>query len=194
MESTPIGIQDIESVHYANLTDIARRIQDQLISPVELTRHMLERIARVDGVLKSYATVTSERALAAAKKAEEEIGAGRYRGPLHGVPIAVKDLCYTAGTRTMGGLAVLQDFVPREDATVVSRLEAAGAVLLGKLALTEGAMAGYHRQFAIPVNPWNESYHIETLPVAVDGGRVERHRLKPLHLAGGISPSRPDAS
>ena len=87
--------------------------------------------------------------------AEQDICAGTYRGPLHGVPVAVKDLCFTTGVRTMGGTKVLVDHVPAFDATVVARLHAAGAVLLGKLNLTEGAMGGYHPDFAIPVNPWH---------------------------------------
>jgi len=147
-----------DELHYASLTDVARLIESGRLSPVELTRNMLERIEAVDGTLKSYATVTPERALADAERAEQEIANGRYRGPLHGVPVAVKDLCYTNGTRTMGGLNVYRDFVPDFDGTAVARLEAAGAVLLGKLNLTEGAMAGYHPDFDIPVNPWNADY------------------------------------
>lgn len=145
-------------LHYNSLTDIARLIESRQVSPTELTRLLLERIAHVDGYLKSYATLTTERALGAARQAERDIASGNYRGPLHGIPVAVKDLCYTRGTRTMGGLAVRRDFVPDYDATVVTRLERAGAVLLGKLNLTEGAMAGYHPQFPIPVNPWNADY------------------------------------
>lgn len=145
-------------LHYRTLTDVARMIEARQISPVELTEAMLRRIDAVDRELKSYATVTSSRALASAREAEEQIAAGRYRGKLHGMPIAVKDLCYTQGIRTMGGLGLLRDFVPDHDATVVSKLEGAGAVLLGKLNLTEGAMAGYHPDFDIPVNPWNASY------------------------------------
>jgi amidase len=97
----------------------------------------------------------AEAALKEAQNAEQEIASGNYRGPLHGVPIAVKDLCYTRGIRTMGGAKVNADFVPDFDATVVTRLAEAGAVLLGKLNLTEGAMAGYHPEFQIPKNPWN---------------------------------------
>lgn len=123
---------------------------------VELTKAMLKRIARLEPRLQSYATVTADRALATAEAADAAIQSGDYRGPLHGVPIAVKDLCYTKGVRTMGGLKVLADFEPDFDATVVSKLEQAGAVLLGKLNLTEGAMGGYHRDFDIPVNPWDE--------------------------------------
>jgi amidase len=147
-----------DTVHYASLLDTARLIQSKELSPVDLTNWMLDRIAAVDGRLRSYATVTTERALAAAQDAAQEIARGRYRGPLHGMPIAVKDLCFTRGIRTMGGTAVLRDFVPTQDGTVVARLERAGAVLLGKLNLTEGAMAGYHPDFAIPVNPWNADY------------------------------------
>ena len=96
-----------------------------------------------------------EEARAAARAAEREIAAGKYRGPLHGVPIAVKDLCYTKGIRTMGGTAVRKDFVPDVDATVVSKLRDAGAVLLGKLNLSEGATAGYNPALDVPLNPWN---------------------------------------
>ncbi|MDX1403111.1 MAG: amidase [Woeseiaceae bacterium] len=149
---------DRGALHYASLEDIAAMLQAREVSPLELTEMMLQRIELVDGTLKSYATVTAERALQAAGKAEQEIAAGRYRGPLHGVPIAVKDLCYTRGVPTMGGMAVLADFVPDYDATAVARLESAGAVLLGKLNLTEGALLGYHRDFDIPVNPWNADY------------------------------------
>jgi amidase len=144
----------LDSIHYANLSSVAELIKSREISPIELTEHMLNRIASIDSRLNSYATVTADRAMGGARKAEQEIGAGNYRGPLHGIPIAVKDLCYTAGIRTMGGLKVLQDFVPDYDATVVEKLESAGAVLLGKLNLTEGALSGYNPEFDIPVNPW----------------------------------------
>ena len=149
---------DRRPFHYASLSEIAALLETGEISPVELTEWMLERIAEVDDELKSYATVTADRALNAARQAEQEILAGQYRGKLHGIPIAVKDLCFTKGVKTMGGMGVLKDFVPDYDATVISRLESAGAVLLGKLNLTEGAMLGYHPDFDIPVNPWNADY------------------------------------
>ena len=142
-------------LHYLGLNEIALLIESRDISPVELTQLVLDRIETVDGRLKSYATVMTDRAMAAAHVAEEEIQGGHYRGRLHGVPIAVKDLCYTRGVRTMGALAVLRDFVPDFDATVVARLQEAGAIILGKLNLTEGAMVGYHPDFDIPVNPWD---------------------------------------
>ena len=145
-----------DDLHYARITDIAGLLEHRELSPVELTTHMLERISALDSQLNSYQTVMAEQAMAAAKKAESEIVAGDYRGPLHGIPVAVKDLCFTRGVPTRGGLPVLRDFVPDHDATVIQHLESAGAILLGKLNLTEGAMVGYHPDFKIPVNPWNK--------------------------------------
>jgi amidase len=140
---------------YLTLTDVSRRIQSRELSPVDLTQRMLDRIAAVDSRLKSYATVMRDEALAAARAADQEIRGGKYRGPLHGVPLGVKDLCYTKGVRTMGGTKVRENFVPDFDATVVARLRDAGAVLLGKLNLSEGAAAGYNPARDVPLNPWN---------------------------------------
>jgi amidase len=147
---------DRTDLHFKTLTDVAGHIRRHEMSSLEVTTAILNRIASLDTTLKSYATVMEDHALASAKKADNEIAAGRYRGPLHGIPIAVKDLCFTKGIRTMGGSTVFAEHVPDYDSTVVKRLESAGAVLLGKLNLTEGAMAGYHPDFDIPVNPWNK--------------------------------------
>ena len=141
-------------LHYQTIAEVGARLRSRELSPVELASAILERIEALDGGLKSYATVMAESAMASARAAEQEIAAGNYRGGLHGVPIAVKDLCFTTGVATMGGAQVLRDFVPGFDGTVVRKLNAAGAVILGKLNLTEGAMAGYNPEFDIPVNPW----------------------------------------
>jgi amidase len=141
-------------LHYRGLTEVAAEIRSGARSPVDLTRTLLARIEQLEPRLHAYYTVTAKRALDAAETAQREIAAGKYRGPLHGVPIALKDLCFTTGVRTTGGSGVRRDFVPTHDATVVARLDAAGAVLLGKLATTEGAMAGYHPDFEVPRNPW----------------------------------------
>ncbi len=141
-------------LHYQTISEVAARLKARELSPVELTTVILERIEALDGNLKSYATVMADSALTSARVAEQEIATGNYRGGLHGVPIAVKDLCFTTGVATMGGARVLRDFVPDFDGTVVRKLNAAGAVILGKLNLTEGAMAGYNPEFDIPVNPW----------------------------------------
>ena len=147
-----------DELHYQTIQELSSQIKSGALSPVTLTEALLARIEAHDGRLKSYATVMAESALAEARTAEAEIAAGRYLGPLHGIPIAVKDLCYTKGVRTMGGCAVLADHVPDFDATVVRRFREAGAVLLGKLNLTEGAMAGYNPAFDVPENPWKESH------------------------------------
>ena len=147
-----------EQLHYKTITELSGLIKSREISAVEVTEAQLARIEAVDGKLKSYATVMADQAMADARRADEEIAAGTYRGPLHGIPVAVKDLCYTTGVRTMGGTQVLADHVPDFDATVVSRFREAGAVLLGKLNLTEGAMAGYNPKRQVPQNPWREDH------------------------------------
>ena len=118
-------------LHFKSIQTIGEEIRTGEVSPIDLTRYMLDRINTHDEKLKSYVTVMADTALAEAKAAEDEIARGHYRGPLHGVPIAVKDLCFTKGIRTMGGCAVLMDHVPDFDATVVRRLRDAGAGLLG---------------------------------------------------------------
>ena len=143
-----------EDHSFDTIESLAPQIASGDISPVDLAQAQLERIDALDGELMSYATVMADSALAEAQQAADEIAAGNYRGPLHGIPIAVKDLCYTTGVRTMGGTKVLENFIPDFDSTVVARFQEAGAVLLGKLNLTEGAMAGYNRARQVPVNPW----------------------------------------
>lgn len=145
-------------LHYLSLDDVARRLKARTLSSVEVTRAMLDRIAKVDGNLKSYATVTPERALADAAARDAEAASGRLRGPLHGVPVAVKDLCNTAGVPTAAGMAIHRHNIPDRDATVVARLKAAGAVILGKLQMTEGAFGAHHPTIPAPTNPWNAGY------------------------------------
>ena len=97
-------------MHYRSLSETARLLQTKAISPVELTRHMLDRVAAVDRNLKSYVTVMADRALDAARRAEAEIQSGRYRGPLHGMPIGMKDLCYTRGVATAPGTKIYSGY------------------------------------------------------------------------------------
>jgi amidase len=144
--------------HYLELMEIATRIKAREVSPVAVTHAIIDRIASLDGALGSYSLVTADAAMAQAEAAEAEITAGRYRGPLHGVPIAVKDLCWTKGVPTAAGMAIHRDYRPHEDATVVRRLNEAGAVLLGKLQLTEGAYSDHHPSITPPKNPWNPDY------------------------------------
>jgi aspartyl-tRNA(Asn)/glutamyl-tRNA(Gln) amidotransferase subunit A len=131
-------------------------IRKQEISPVEATSAYLERIDALDGKLHSYITVCRDEAMQAARAAERAIAHGEWRGPLHGVPYAVKDQFWTKGIRTTGGSRLLADFVPAEDATVVARLRAAGAILLGKLNMSEFATGNsVHHPFGTPHNPWD---------------------------------------
>lgn len=143
---------------YLSLVEVGRKIQAREVSSLEVTSAMLERIGQLDGRLRSYATVTREIALEAAAEADREIARGVRRGPLHGVPIGVKDLCHTKGIATAAGMPMHLNFVPERDATVVSRLKAAGAVLLGKLQMTEGAFSAHHPSVQPPVNPWSAAH------------------------------------
>ena len=117
----------LNDVPYANVTELAEAYKSRSLSPVEVTRQMIERIERLDPTLRSYVTVTADIALEQARKAEEEIGNGRIRGPMHGVPVGIKDLCETKGVKTTWGSKILADYVPDADCTVVSKLYDAGA-------------------------------------------------------------------
>jgi amidase len=145
----------LSDLSFLTLLEVSRQIQSRALSPVEVTKAELDRIAALDPKLKSYATVTADSAMAQAKRAEAEIGRGDLRGPLHGVPIAVKDLCWTTNAPTAAGMTIYKDYMPAEDATVVKRLSDAGAVILGKLQLTESAYADHHADIPAPRNPWN---------------------------------------
>jgi amidase len=148
----------IGDLHYLELTELAACIKARKISPLEVTRAQLDRIAALDGDLGSYVHVMADAAMAQAETAEAEIAAGRYRGPLHGVPIALKDLFWTKNFPTAAGTSIHGNFRPDEDATAVRRLNEAGAVVLGKLQLTEGAYSDHHPSVTPPKNPWNADY------------------------------------
>jgi len=137
------------------LTEVASLIKRKEVSPVEITGAMLERIERLDPALHSYVTVARDLALAQARTAEKEIAKGKYRGPLHGIPIAVKDLIYTKDLRTTCASKIFADWVPEYNATVIEKLYDQGVVLLGKLTLTEFAGIGYHPSIQPALNPWD---------------------------------------
>ena len=140
---------------FLSASELSRLIASREVSPVEATEAYLERIDSLDFKFNAYLTVTREMAMEAAREAEREIAAGRHRGPMHGVPVAVKDQFHSAGVRTTGGSRILADFVPDEDATVIANLKQAGAVLLGKTNLTEFAITGFSHRFSTPRNPWD---------------------------------------
>ena len=139
--------------------DLSRLIQSKEVSPVEATEAYLDRIGSLDHRFNSYLTVMREQALADAQQAAEEIASGQHKGPMHGVPVAVKDQFWSRGVRSTGGSRILADFVPDEDATVIANLRKAGAVVLGKTNMTELAITGFSHRYATPRNPWNtDSY------------------------------------
>ena len=147
--------------------ELAPLLRDRSLSPVELTESYLKRIERFDPRLNSYIRVLPEQARQAAKEAELEIGGGNWRGPLHGVPLGLKDLYDVAGVPCTMGSKILRDNVPDLDATVVSRLKAAGAVVLGKQNLHEFAfgITSENPHYGVVRNPWD----LERVP-----GRLER--------------------
>lgn len=142
-------------LHFQDLIEISRQIQAGRISSEKVTSHLLERINTIDPKLHSFATLMAEESLAAARQADQEISDGKIRSPLHGVPIAVKDLLWTEGTATAHGMPLYKSFIPNQDATTVKRLRDAGAIILGKLQQTEGAFTNHHPKIKAPINPWD---------------------------------------
>ncbi len=140
-----------------SLAELAERLRRHELSPVEVTRAALDRIAAYDPIYRTFITVFGEEALEEARAAEREIVAGRYRGPLHGVPVAVKDLFATRGGRTTCGSAILRDWIPERDAAAVTAWRRAGAIVLGKNTLHEFAFGGtsVNEHTGTPRNPWN---------------------------------------
>src|SRR5215471_18566303 len=125
------------SVTRLSLSEASELVRNKKVSPVELTQACLERIERLNSKLNAFITVTAESALAQAREAEADIQHHHWRGPLHGIPIALKDLFDTAGVRTTAASGLFKDRIPTDDAEIVRRLKASGAVLLGKLNMHE---------------------------------------------------------
>ena len=137
-------------------TELADNIRRRILSPVEACQAYLDRIEQVDDKLNSYITVCKEQAMADAQEAEAAIGRGEYKGPMHGIPVAVKDQFNTKGVLTTGGSVILKDYVPDEDATVIAKLKDAGSIILGKLNMSEFAMGdAFRHPYGRPHNPWD---------------------------------------
>ena len=155
-------------LHYLTISQASELIRDGKLSPVELTRVFLDRIDELDGTLTSYITVLPDAAMAEARQAEAEIQSGGYKGPLHGIPFALKDIYDTKGVRTTGSSRIIADRVPDRDATTTARLHDAGSILLGKLATHEFALGGPDPTHGFPLakNPWN----VEHIPSGSSSG------------------------
>src|SRR6266576_1467801 len=144
---------------FKSVGELAPLLKARKLSPVEVVRAFLDRIEAVNPKVNAFITVTGERALYQARKAEREIAAGRYRGPLHGVPYAPKDLLATKGVRTTNGSKITSHWIPNYESTVSARLNQAGAILIGKLNLIEFAMGSGQTGLVGPArNPWDLAY------------------------------------
>jgi aspartyl-tRNA(Asn)/glutamyl-tRNA(Gln) amidotransferase subunit A len=147
----------MDDLAFLSIQDASALLKAKAASPVDLAKVCLDRIQALNPSLNAFITVTADAALAEARRTESEIQRGLWRGPLHGIPVALKDSIDTAGVRTTGGSAVFESRVPREDAAVVARLRSAGAVLLGKLNMQEFAYGGTSvpSRFGAVLNPWD---------------------------------------
>jgi aspartyl-tRNA(Asn)/glutamyl-tRNA(Gln) amidotransferase subunit A len=168
---------DADALIYLPLAEAAEQLRQRAVSPVDLLEAVLARTAAVEPRLRAYVTPTFDEARAAARAAEQEIASGRYRGPLHGIPIALKDNYWTRGVVTAAGSKLLADFVPPEDGTVVAKLRAAGAVLTGKTNMHELAIGGStdNPHYGPTHNPWQ----LDCIPGGSSGGSAAA-------VAGGL--------
>jgi aspartyl-tRNA(Asn)/glutamyl-tRNA(Gln) amidotransferase subunit A len=146
-----------DSLHALSIAQLAPLIAGKQLSPVELTRETLRRIESLEPVIKAFIRILADDAIAQAKRLEKEVLEGRWRGPLHGIPVAVKDILQTRGIATTAGSKVLEHWIPGEDATVISKLKQAGAILIGKTNLHEFAMGATteNPHYGTTRNPWN---------------------------------------
>ena len=151
-------------ISYMSAGDLSRLVSKKEVSPVEIIEAHLSRIQATEPVLNSFITLMAEEARGSARQAEREIQAGKYRGPLHGIPVGLKDLYNTRGVRTTSGSRIFDNFVPAEDCTVAVRFREAGAILLGKLNMHQFALGptGENPDYGHMHNPWN--------PEMVSGG------------------------
>ena len=152
--------RDASPPAFPNLLTASQAIRARQISPLELTQICLQRIEAINPQINAFITLTAESALAEARAATEEIAQGNYRGPLHGIPLAIKDLFDVRGVATTAGSPLLKYNVAQDDAFVVKQLREAGAIFLGKLNMHEWALGvtGVNPHFGAARNPWNTDY------------------------------------
>jgi aspartyl-tRNA(Asn)/glutamyl-tRNA(Gln) amidotransferase subunit A len=154
---------DLQSAWKLDIAAVGSRISDKSVSPVALTEMMLGRIGRIDSRVLSYVTVLKDEALKSAEIAEKEIAGGEYRGPLHGVPIAIKDIYDTKGVKTTACSKVRENYIPNQDCTVVRKFREAGAVILGKVTTHEFA-------FGFDSHPTRNAWKLDHIPSGSSGG------------------------
>jgi aspartyl-tRNA(Asn)/glutamyl-tRNA(Gln) amidotransferase subunit A len=168
-----------EDILELNLTELSKLIAARALSSAEAVKAALTRVEQLEGKLNAFITVLRERAPAQAKQGDEEIARGNYRGPLHGVPVTIKDMFETAGVLTTGGSKILADWIPETDSTLVERLHAAGAIIIGKTNLDEFGHGGTSTlsHFGPVHNPWN----VDRIAGGSSGGSAAA-------VAAGIGP------
>ena len=167
---------------FLSVAELSRLIASKEVSPLEVTQAYLERIDELDFKFNSYLTVCREEALRAAGEAERQIAQGNYLGPMHGIPVAVKDQLWTKGIRSTGGSRILADFIPQEDATAIAKLKTSGAILLGKTNLSEFAVTGFSHRFQYSTQSLEPGHVCWRFQQRLGG----RHRRFPLrHLLRG---------
>jgi amidase len=145
-------------IPYLSLSAVSEHIRRRELTSEKVVASLLKRVERHEGRLHSFALIMADMALAGARQADKEIAAGHWRGPLHGVPIGIKDLLDVQGVPTTSGTDIFKGYLPAGDATIVSRLRQAGAVIIGKLHMTEGATLAHHPSLPRPDNPWGRGY------------------------------------
>lgn len=145
---------------FASIAEIGRRIRERKLSPEALARHCLDRIETLNPALNAFITVTTDLALEQARNAERELARGHWRGPLHGIPVAIKDFYDTAGIRTTAAFEHFENRIPNEDAIMVRRLRDAGAILVGKTNMHKLGMGttSLDSHFGPVVNPWSKEH------------------------------------
>ena len=147
-------MMDKQDIPFLTTAELSELIRAREVSPVEATSAYLDRIDSLNFKFNSYLTVCRNEAMAAAFEAERAIAGDGYLGPMHGIPVAVKDQLWTKGIRTTAGSRILADFIPEEDATAVAKLKEAGAIVLGKTNMTELAI-GISQTYGYNRNPWD---------------------------------------
>jgi aspartyl-tRNA(Asn)/glutamyl-tRNA(Gln) amidotransferase subunit A len=156
-------MKDLKDAWKLDIAAVGSHVSDKSVSPVALTQLMLGRIGRIDPQVLSYVTVMRDEALKSAEIAEREIVGGKYRGPLHGVPIAIKDIYNTEGAKTTACSKVRENYIPEQDCTVVRKLREAGAVILGKVTTHEFA-------FGFDSHPTRNAWKLDHIPSGSSGG------------------------
>jgi aspartyl-tRNA(Asn)/glutamyl-tRNA(Gln) amidotransferase subunit A len=158
----------LEEIHYMPITKLSSLMRDRVVSPIEVTQAFLKRIDQHDKSMNAFITVMADEAEMTAKQVEIDLSNGVYKGPLQGIPIALKDLYFTKGVRTTGGSRILSDFIPSKDSTVTQLLRKAGSIIIGKTNMHEFAfgVTNLNPHYGPCLNPWNENH----IPGGSSGG------------------------